>query len=163
MKKGLTLIGCIVALASCQHNDICIEDQPSTPKLVIKFFDASHPGLTKPVTSFNAKALNSTEFYFEKPVTDTVIAIPLRTYEDFTTYSFLTYQDSLTFNSDTIKFTYTPEDIYISRACGYRDIFTNINATVKPENNANNWIKAIEIQQPNAIKNEDDVHLFIYH
>lgn len=163
MKRVLFLIGCFLSLTACQHNDICIEDQPATPKLVIKFYDAAHPGVLKPVTNFNAKALNSTSFYFEKPVNDTVVSIPLRTYENFTSYRFVAARDSLEINSDTIKFTYTPEEIYISRACGYRDIFTDFNTTVKQENNTSNWIKAIEIQQPNAITNEDDVHLFIYH
>lgn len=165
MKKRLFIL-CIplLILAGCQYDDICGEKEPATPRLVIKFFDKEHPGLVKEVTNFNVKVLENDSLYFDKPVNDTLVAIPLRTYENSTTYEFIINQDSqegLEELKDTITFEYTPKNVYIGRACGFKTNFYDFSISHPPENA--NWIEHIEIPHSNSITNEKQALLYIYH
>src|SRR5690625_334752 len=115
MKKVLFLIVIILALASCQHNDICTENQPTTPKLVIKFYNYNNPNQLKPVEEFNAREVNSENYYYENNRNDTLIKIPLRTNHQSTVYEFIINKDSMDIQqSASIEFIYTPEEIYIN-------------------------------------------------
>lgn len=163
MKRFIILIYCsFFILTSCQHNDVCAENEPTTPRLVIEFYNADQPSQTKPVNSFNARALNAEEFYFkDQPITDTIVALPLRTDQHSTTYEFVIGQaDSLTQLKDTIKLSYTPEETYINRACGFREKFNTLKA--KTESN-NHWINTIKVPDSTNISNEKTTHLYIYH
>lgn len=178
MKKQLVLLAAFfMALTGCQHSDICSENTPTTPHLVIKFLDFDDQDKTKAVNDFNAREINSPDFYFNNPVNDTVASIPLQTYEDFTDYELIINQQDedeegdgngedepiLEQNNDTIAFTYSPEAVYVNRACGYKTVFLEFDATREDENNNTNWIKSIEVQQPNDINDEQTTHLYIYH
>lgn len=65
-------------------------------------------------------------------------------------------------NIDAVTFNYATNDVYISRACGYKTIF-QLNATngvdVTPD--TANWIQSSVVSQPN-IQNENEVHVKIY-
>ncbi len=164
MKKySLFIIGVCLLFISCQHNDICIAEAPTTPKLVIKFFDSEHPRRPKAVENFNIRELNSTPFYYEKPITDTLISVPLRTDQPETSYEFVIFQDSSIYAIDTLKFTYDTQQVFISRACGYRDEFTDFNTVFLNSTGTNNWIENINVLRPNTIKDEKTAHLYIYH
>lgn len=160
MKRiAIIFIGILLLTVSCQKSDICIESEPSTPRLVIKFMDEDRPARTKAVEGFNAKAKDS-DFYYSSAITDTIAMLPLLTTNDSTTYEFFIHQgDSLKTESVTVKFAYSSEDQYISRACGFRDRFENLEATL--ENNQ--WIKNITIPDSISIKDEKNTHLYIYH
>ncbi|HLS31472.1 MAG TPA: DUF6452 family protein [Flavobacteriaceae bacterium] len=163
MKKVLFLIVIILALASCQHNDICTENQPTTPKLVIKFYNYNNPNQLKPVEEFNAREVNSENYYYENNRNDTLIKIPLRTNHQSTVYEFIINKDSMDIQqSASIEFIYTPEEIYINRPCGFRAVFENFDVQVL-DNNPDTWIKAIEIPHENTINDEESAHLYIYH
>jgi|SRR5690625_659191 len=161
MKKGVLVIFILCLLVSaCQHNDICTENQPSTPKLVIKFYNFDHPDKLKPVKDFNAKEVNSENFYFENNRNDTLIKIPLRTSSSSTTYELLNFKDQSNEKSDIVEFHYSSEEIYINRPCGFRSTFSDIEVTHLE--NSNSWIKAVEIKQEN-INDENNPHIYIFH
>lgn len=163
MKKFLILIIIISALTSCQHNDICTENQPATPRMIIKFYNYNNPNQLKAVQDFNAREINSENYYYENNKSDTLISIPLRTNHQSTTYEFVINKDSVdTQESALIEFTYTPKETYINRPCGFRTIFEDYAVEV-PEINPDNWIKAIEIPHENTINDEESAHLYIYH
>ncbi|NJM80828.1 MAG: hypothetical protein HC854_16675 [Flavobacterium sp.] len=61
---------------------------------------------------------------------------------------------------DIITFNYTKEDIYISRACGFRTVF-NLNDADPVITIVDDWIKDIEVIQP-SIENENETHVKIY-
>ena len=63
-------------------------------------------------------------------------------------------------NPDTVDVNYIRDDIYVSRACGYKATFTNLGAT--PLADADNWIANITIEN-NTINNENAAHINIYH
>lgn len=159
MKKLLFFIGILGCLASCQHSDICTENEPSTPKVLIKFYNIDKPTKLKKVEDFNAKEINSEEYYFENPKTDTLIKLPLKTNEQTTAYRLVILQDSIQEKSDILEFNYTNEEVYISRACGFKNGFHEIS-TELIENDT--WIKNVEIRQENII-DEKQTHIYIYH
>lgn len=166
MKKLVFLIvlGFLISVTACQHNDICTEDSPGTPRLVIKFYNETYPDELKPVEDFNARALNSAEDYFEEAITDTIVMLPLRVGEESTTYQLIIKQDdTIKENTDTLKLTYTTDDIYISRACGFKNVFNDFDYELLEEASDQNWIKAIEIPNENQINDEETTHLAIYH
>lgn len=153
-------------LEACQENDICTGDLPDTPHLVIEFYDYDNPQFLKPTESFNAKALGADKFYYEDAINDTIAALPLKTDATETTYELIMFQQDSATNQqqiDTLKFTYTPNEVYVDRACGFKDEFLDFDTNLLPPgSDSGNWIKAFEVQQPNIIKNEKDPHLFIY-
>lgn len=168
MKKLLIpfIIILSILLSSCQYNDICTDNDPTTPRLVIKFYDAQKPGKLKPVEGFNAKEKNADKFYFKEAITDTIVKLPLQTGVNSVEYELVIFQnqdiDSIPAEqSGFIKFTYTPEDVYISRPCGFRNIFKDFDA--QRIASASTWIEKIEIPHENQIDNEKITHLYIYH
>ncbi|MDT0293750.1 DUF6452 family protein [Mesonia ostreae] len=160
-------------LSGCQKDDICAETTPTTPHLVIKFLDNENPLNTKAVTNLQVKEENTMEDYFETPVSDTLIKIPLRTTENFTNYTFtintpldpdaeIEANDPLP-NEDQLQFNYAKVAEYVGRACGYKTQFLAFEASRVNEVGNTNWVKNIEVLQPNDITNEFDTHLYIYH
>ena len=63
-------------------------------------------------------------------------------------------------NTDIIEVNYTPELIYVSRACGYKSVFNNVSATRNTD--SSNWIVGMEVIN-DTIKNEDAAHINIFH
>lgn len=165
MKKYLfVIIGVFLVFAGCQRSDICGENKRDTPKLLIKFYNSDNEDLPQPVEGFNARFTDSTSYYFDSPVSDTVAAIPLNTNKEATTYEFTIHlDDSTNVKSDTITFTYKPEEIYINRACGFRDRYTHFDIDELKNNADSSWIKKVTVLQPDTIENEQDPHLYIYH
>ena len=72
-----------------------------------------------------------------------------------------TDDDPITVSSmEIIEVNYTPELIYVSRACGYKSIFNDLSAT--RDTDPSNWIIDIEVINT-TINNEDAAHINIYH
>ena len=62
-------------------------------------------------------------------------------------------------NIDIIEISYTSEFVYVSRACGYKSIFNNLNMILEPGTEA--WINSINIVET-TIENENTVHVRIF-
>ncbi len=65
-----------------------------------------------------------------------------------------------TSNLDIIEISYIPQFEYVSRACGYKSIFTELDITI--DSDGDDWIDDIEIDVVN-IENENTVHVRIFH
>ena len=89
------------------------------------------------------------------------IAIPLKTFANISEFDFKFNYGDASENNDVISFTYDRDEIYISRACGYKTIFslTANNPSVFPATGY--WIQNIIVTQPN-IETENEVHVKIY-
>lgn len=152
------LILLTVSFWNCEKDDICPEDSVTTPQLVIEFYDATDNTLLKEVTSIA---------YFENTVMDTLtettasqILVPLKTNEDSVTFNLILNgadDDTSDDVEDTVTINYSRQDIYISRACGYKTNFTLTDFVL----NSTNWINSATIEQPN-VTNEDEIHVKIY-
>jgi len=55
---------------------------------------------------------------------------------------------------------YTPEFIYVSRACGYKSIFNDLQNTLIID--SDNWIAGYNIIKP-TVENENEAELILYH
>ena len=150
MKKGLflTLIILMTLIVSCQKDDFCTD--PITPKLVIRFYDNANPNDYKKVIGLTVFAEGLGELY-TKVSTDS-IAILLDPAQDFTVYNLTTEA-----GNDQITINYVRNEVFVSRSCGYKYNFSELNLT----NVSNTWVLGTEITNE-TVTNETE-HIKILH
>lgn len=161
---GLALVGGLFfSLQNCQYSDICAQETPDTPKLVVKFYDAQSPGSVKIAEDFNLREISDTAFYFDEPLRDSIFKVPLQTNQKETLFEVVYFQDDENkIQKDTIKISYEPEKEYISRACGFKVTYTDLEAEINSAHPG--WIQQIEIADTTkTIKNETEAHLYIFY
>ena len=163
MKQLFILIFITVFFSGCEKDDICDINTPTTPKVVIEFYDAANPTTLINVTNLGVIAPGFTNgFGF---TATSKIKVPLKTFEDSTVLYFIengSIAPTAGDNSDSVTFNYSRKTEYVSRACGYKTLFT-LNSTnpitVTPD--SDNWIQSVVVSQPN-IENENETHIKIY-
>lgn len=165
MKKiSLILLVLSVTFSSCEKDDICDSATATTPKLIIDFYDKTNPTVIKSVTNLVVKEVGSTAVLAFNSVSK--IQLPLKTSEDITKYSLILNSTvTATANEDFLQFNYTRQNIFVSRACGYKTIFT-LDATtpyIKTDTSNPNryWIQNITVATSN-ITTENETHIKIY-
>lgn len=165
MKKILSLLLLlIITSSSCEKDDICDASTSTTPRIVIEFYDFSNPSVLKNVTNLSIIGEGMTEALVKKSNANT-ISIPLKTTENSTSYRFVLNEETAFDNEDVIKFDYTHENLYVSRACGFKTVFA-LNATnpltLSDVAIADGlWIKQIVLNSA-VIENEKKTHVKIY-
>ncbi|WP_026708736.1 DUF6452 family protein [Flavobacterium frigidarium] len=172
MKKLILLIFAIAfTFSSCEKDDICDANTITTPRLVISFYDISNSSVLKDVTNLSIIEENETEavtFNSSTLINGSTVSIPLKTDADVTKYRFILYFGSTTTpvaNEDQIQFNYTRENVYVSRACGYKTEYTldPANPFILTDGAAadQQWIKYVAVKK-STITNENETHLEIY-
>ena len=164
MKKIILLLAVTVAFASCEKDDICSEE--TTPKLVIEFFDITDPSNPKNIVGLKVKELGQSADYatFQN---ENKIEIPLRITGSSTKYSFILNSASTdNSNEDLLEFNYLTNNIFVSRACGYKTTFElNDDATGIIKTDALTpdglWMQNV-VKVTNSITTENETHLKIY-
>ena len=174
---ALFFICAIAFVLSCEKDDICAETTPTTPHLIIRFYDVADADQTKTVTGLFAQVLNddlsTTDIRNESVLNRDSIALPLRTDQDITRFLLYTeYEfddggtpddpddDDISGNPDTIEVIYTREDVYVSRACGFKTIFKDLQFSIEVD--ADNWIITSSVETDSII-NENAAHVQIFH
>ncbi|WP_298538526.1 DUF6452 family protein [uncultured Aquimarina sp.] len=168
-KTLIPLVCCLTAVylsSSCERDDICAEDTPTTPFLIIKFIDdVTVSDIKQPVDL----EVRSTDPLITSTVPDVVsrdsIMIPLRVDSQITEFEFIinaTNDDTTLANGDIVSFEYTPVEEYVSSACGFKVNFQGLTSTLTQEEDEGNWIKRITIEEDN-VTNETAAHVFIFH
>jgi len=166
----LLLICCY--LWSCEKDDLCPDSTPTTPSLIIRFYNADNHAALKKVD--NLKVFMEGSDTITLGTVDS-IALPLRTDVTATRWALQYNRASSstpgTFISDTdiIEFKYTTREAYVSRACGYKVMFTldeGTNANPNPvvtdvPEETHLWIDEFTIENKN-IENENKAHVKIY-
>ena len=180
MKKIISLLLIFTfGLSSCEKDDICDASTPTTPRLVITFYKDAEPTVKENVINLKVTGEGESKgIVFNKSITDetnplryvtnsNTISIPLRTDKNTTTYD-LVYNSESTNpaarNTDRITFNYTHQDVYVSRACGFKTIFTlpEIGPFVRTDSGGDGlWIKQIFVKKFN-IELENETHIEIY-
>lgn len=155
-------------VTSCERDDICAESTATTPNAIIEFYDIANQETLKAVTSLYAIGEGQSDPLSDvNGVSTSSIAIPLRTDANSTTYTFYKDYDVddmgvISGNPDIITITYEPDEIYVSRACGFKTIFRNFTITV--EDDGDNWILSLENLTENlTIEDENQAHIAITH
>ncbi|MFM9826906.1 DUF6452 family protein [Flavobacterium sp.] len=155
----------LFSFSGCEKDDICDANTSTTPRLVIEFYDINNPSVLKTVTDLDVIGVGMTEALISSN-TKSTISIPLKTTENTTSYRFILNSGTPSLlNDDIIRFDYTHENVYVSRACGYKTIFTldPINPFTHTDATLADglWMKQIIITE-NNIDNENETHVKIY-
>lgn len=175
MKKILLLLFITIAFSGCEKDDICTEE--TTPRLILEFYDISNNANLKNVVNLKVKADGAPDYIvFNTSLASTdanrylyngnKIELPLRLTDISTTYHLYLNSTSSSPNEDILQFNYTPENIFVSRACGYKTIFTlkdNPNGVIHTDPAIPDlfWIQDFNILTKN-ITTENETHIKIY-
>lgn len=175
MKKfSLIIILIILTGTGCERDDICAETTATTPHLIVRFYDINEQENTKQVRLLTVNGVDNEGTVLDHIVnsvsTDSIV-LPLRFQQEgvVTASIFELKRDSdfdtdtndTTFsNTDIIVVSYTPEFVYVSRACGYKSVFNETQNTLVID--PDNWIFSYEIINP-TIDNENSAHIILYH
>lgn len=163
MRKIFLILLINVIFSGCEKDDICDAETPTTPKVVIEFYDNVIPANLKNITKLKVTANGfTTDLKFDAV---SKIKIPLKTFADISALNLTlngTDTDLTNDNLDEITFNYTRRTEYVSRACGYKTLYTlNTTNPVIVTADGNNWIQNVIVSQPN-IENENETHVKIY-
>lgn len=182
MKKLIVKISFLATLAlglwSCERDDICAEATATTPNLIIRFYDINNQDEFKSVRQLTVRGLDDFDVPGEEIILPSAspdsIALPLRFAEenvetitrfqlerdsDFATNG----NDANDSNIDIIEVRYTPEFVYVSRACGFKSIFNfgdTGDITIEPD--GDNWIINKDIIN-RTIDNEIAAQVILFH
>lgn len=167
MKKIFLLLVVVFSFSGCEKDDICDATTATTPRLVIDFYDVNVTTPTlKTVTNLGIVAPGFSTGISYNGVSR--VYVPLKTTDDSTTMYFIqngSDGDTTNDNTDILTFNYTRNNIFVSRACGFKTLF-NLNTTnpilqTEPATPDGAWIQNIVILKPN-LETENEVHVQIY-
>ncbi|MFD2552292.1 DUF6452 family protein [Bizionia sediminis] len=166
----LLVLTCLF-LFGCERDDICTAETGTTPRLTIAFYSAENPEQLNPKNVFNCRVQGigneQTLPELSGAQSRQVISLPLKTTDTKTQYSiYNNYEQTdagvVTGNEDIITISYITEQVYVSRACGFKTVFKNINITVNDD--GDKWIKIIQSVNDNQIlENENATNFNIFH
>ncbi len=165
-------------ILSCERDDICAEGTATTPRLLVEFYDINNPDDLKSVSRLtvhgeglpdpNPPVANVDEtILFNENTTAVELPLIVGIEDDLITARFilekdtnlrLDEDDTTQSDVDIIEITYTTEFVYVSRACGYKSIFNNLDVNLEEDS----WISAVETIVT-EVENENTVHVRILH
>lgn len=176
MKKLISLLLLFTfGLSSCEKDDICDSNTPTTPRLVMTFYDISNPTKTKNVTNLKVIGENMKEgIVFNESLAEddslryvtsgSSVSIPLKVNDTTSTFKFIYSSLSTTaINTDIIKFRYTTQNVYVSRACGFKTIFQLKSRPpfIQTDPDSVLWMTEVDLVNPN-IESENETHINVY-
>ena len=167
--KILALFFGIITIFSmgCEPDDICPESTPTTPNLIIRFYDILNQDSKKNVFNLKVQGIGNDNPLTEyNVVTTDSIVLPLKTNAATTQYSlhkeYSNVDGVIDGNEDIITINYSTEQVYVSRACGYKTIFKNVTLTIN--NDGDNWIQSKEsINDNQSVEDEKAAHFKLFH
>lgn len=173
MKKTILLLFVLCfSFSSCEKDDICDANTITTPRLVITFYDFNNPSVEKSPTNlsiFGDGMEEAVTYNGSTLINGSTVAIPLKVDADTTTFHFILNYGSTNPaalpNEDIIQFNYTRDNIFVSRACGFKTnyILDPFNPIVQldPTTPDTKWMRYVFASNSN-ITNENETHLEIY-
>ncbi|MFA9190779.1 DUF6452 family protein [Flavobacterium sp. FZUC8N2.13] len=178
MKKTilLLLIFCF-SFSSCEKDDICDANTVTTPRLVITFYDFNNSSVEKNVTNLTIIGEGMEEavmFSGRTLINGSTVSIPLKVDAKTTTFRFILNFGSTNVaalpNEDIIQFNYETQNIFVSRACGFKTNYTlnpDSSNTAPPFVHTDGatadlkWMQYVAVKN-SIIANENETHLEIY-
>lgn len=168
--KLLVSLLTMVILIGCERDDICAAVTPTTPHLIVRFYNINARSELKTVRRMTVTAEDNLKPIVNDKTTDSIV-LPLKVdaLGTMNTSRFVIKKDIdfdadenpiTNSNADIIEISYTPELIYVSRACGYKSVYNDLIAGL--DTDQDNWIIDIEVINT-TINNEDAAHINIYH
>jgi hypothetical protein len=179
MKKAsilFILITLIISYCSCERDDICPESTPTTPSVIIDVFDFSNQENRKNIFDLVVAGVDNEDILSGYAfVSSSNLVLPLKTTDNTTQYRLIKEasvndngtpddptDDFIDGNYDTITINYSRENVFVSRACGYKTIFKNVTLTI--DDDTDNWILSQQPLNPNqSVEDESTAHFNIFH
>lgn len=163
VKKIACFLLILGIFAGCTRDDICPEDTPTTPLLIIQFNDITNRLQSKAVPSLKVVVNDVDTVEAFSGESDTLVGIPLNTLASRSEFQFITNSnDSINTNTDIIAFTYSTQDIYVNRACAFKTTYSELQVDLEAEVGNNNWILDFTVLKT-TIEDETEAHLTIFH
>ncbi|WP_310993640.1 DUF6452 family protein [Aequorivita marina] len=163
-KRVIIPILLLFIFKGCTKDDICPEGEATTANMVITFNDIARPEMRKSVNVLSVLTNNIDSVKVQYLVKTDSIIVPLDTNSDTTKYLFIrsviSENDTIS-TYDELKFTYTRENGYVNRACGFKTEFTNLDAEFEV-GNAGNWIEDINVNRE-TVNDETSAHVTLLH
>lgn len=172
MKKILCASVLVVALTlvlmACEKDDICGKDEPTTPSLLLEFYDYNDQ---------NRQMNNLVEAYVSGRENEIIksngykLKLPLKLAEPETSWILKTtviVNNQQQIKLDTLTFKYVVNTHYLNKACGYISTFSLKQDGTSPLLNGSatittgNWIK-FYITETNEIQDDKKAHFKIYY
>ena len=151
MRKSLVLLNLIIfTFLSCEKDDFCTQN-PVTPNLILRFYDDTNRESVKVVDNLYVWAEGKDSLFINSSLDS--LFIPLNSAATETVYNF---SKNNVVNQFTIQ--YTTENEYVSRSCGFKVIFNDVNFA-----SDNTWITDFEPNTLTTIENQTEAHVQIYH
>ncbi|MBT8255646.1 MAG: hypothetical protein KJO23_03825 [Bacteroidia bacterium] len=161
--RTLLVVLLFMAFLGCTRDDICPEDTPTTPLLIIQFKDITNRVESKPVSVLQVLVNDQDSVEAFLGTSDTLVGIPLNTLATNSEFLFIVNSnDTLNKNTDIIRFNYSVQEIYVNRACAFKVNYEGLNATLQPEDKNENWIRDFTILKT-TVEDETEAHLTIFH
>lgn len=154
MKKYfIFLLFTLTIIFACEIDDICVE--PTTPNLVLRFYDATSTTTLKATDSLYIWAEGKDSIFLNQSVDS--IAIPLNPLATETIYN--VSKGTLLLNKLTI--THAAEEDFVSRSCGFRYIYSDISIGL--DSPSNSWISSITPTTIPSITDQNSAHVQVFH
>lgn len=173
MKKFIASVAVLLTLTiylvSCEKDDICSEDTPTTPNVIIEFYDRDIQDQLKSLAGMQYYEVGNDNI---DTLNGSRLELPLRTDADTVKWAFkytATIGGETYTNIDILEFRYTRNEVYVSRACGYKTLFLLDQGDSLEPNPLHTddvsadglWIYGITTLT-NTIENEDETHVKIF-
>ena len=159
MNKNILYIFLFALIFSaCEKDDICLS--PTTPKLILRFYDTADQTEFKSVSNLSIWAEGKDTLATFKNVSLDSVYLPLNTNTSQTVYNFKTSATGNIADNKYSKITisYTTEEIFVSRSCGLKSIFNTVTIT-----SDTGWFQSFTPNSITTIDNETSAHVKIYH
>lgn len=173
MRINILIYTLFFIFLGCEKDDICDESENTTPLLTIEFYDRVNTSVLKNAQDLRIQAIDKDEPINFNPdllgtptttITNNKISIPLKSFEEQTTYRFIFNANNEDIsNEDILTFNYTTQDIFMSRGCGFKTVYRNLQPVLLTNPQGDNvfWIDQILLTNIN-VTNTNDVHIKIY-
>ena len=166
--KKIALLVCLLLFTACEPDDVCSENTQTTSRLVIEFFDIEDLDSPKTVAGLFASGIdadgNEVNILGENVTSRSKIELPLNGAQNQTQFklykNYDIVNDVVEGNSDIITVAYTTSSVYVSRACGYKNVYSIQGFSI--ETDADLWMINAEIVI-DEVTNENETHVKIYH
>ncbi len=167
-----------VSVLSCERDDICTSNTPTTPRLLVEFRDILNQDELKSVrrlTAFGEGLDESTRsLVFNSNANALELPLIVGTEGEETTTRFILRRDAdfdldddpnTASNEDILEITYVPEFVYVSRACGFKSVFNNLTVSIISDGDV--WALLTDFPNSNTnninVEDESETHLYIFH
>ncbi|WP_052461075.1 DUF6452 family protein [Psychroserpens mesophilus] len=179
IKKVGFVVLIFATLSTCERDDICPEDIPTTPRLILEFYDVSNQENTKIVPDLFIQGIGNSQVLtgFSGSSDILEVQLPLKTDENSTSFRFITnYElvddngtpndtsdDIFNGNEDIITINYITENVYVSRACGYKTVYKAVNIQFDPDDTERWIVLAQPLNDNQSIEDETTTHFKFFH